>query len=84
MCSLPRCDPSKANIVVGTKDAPEVTAYEESFNVSPSKIVVNVLQDDIIKYANFHFSIAICSKISSLQRPLPSRILRLNDRANKM
>ena len=65
------------------KDAPEVTGYGEPFDVTPSKMVVNVLQDDDIKYANFHFSITICSEISSFQ-PLPSRILHLIDGALKM
>ena len=49
-----------------TWDAPEVTLYKEHFEVTPSKITVDVLQDDIIKYVCF-------------QRPLLSLILYLKD-----
>ena len=45
-------------LINNTKDASEVTGYGEPFEVTP-KIFVNVgllqVQDDIIKYANFHF-----------------------------
>ena len=58
-------------------DAPEVTGYKEPFGVTMLKMTVNILQDDVIKCANFHFSITLCSDINSFQRPSPSLILRL-------
>ena len=64
-------------------DAPEVTGYREPFGVTPSKMTVNVLQDDVIKYTNFYFCITIYSVINSFQRPLPSRILRVKGEALK-
>ena len=61
-----------------TWDAPEVIEYEEPFEDTPSKMAVNILQDDAIEYANFHFRFTISSEINSHQRPpLTSRILRL-------
>ena len=42
-----------------TWDAPEVTGYEEPFDVIPSKMTVNVLQDDVIEYPNSHFGFTI-------------------------
>ena len=53
------------------KDAPEVTGHGEPFDLIPSKMTVNVLRDDVIKYTNFHFSITICSEISSFQNHYP-------------
>ena len=42
-----------------TRDAPEVTGCEEPFEVTPSKMTVNILQDDVIEYTNFHFYITV-------------------------
>ena len=42
-------------IIITMWDAPEVTGYEEPLLVTPSKMTVNVLQDDVIERANFHF-----------------------------
>ena len=41
--------------VENAKDAPEVTRYREPFEVTPSKMVVKVLQDNVIKYAELSF-----------------------------
>ena len=62
-------------------DASEVTGYEEPFEVTSSKMTVNVLQDNAIEYAHFIFCFCftICSEINSFQRPLQSPILRLKD-----
>ena len=65
-------------------DAPEVTRYGEAFGVTLSKMTVNVLQDDIIKYSKFCFCITICFVINSFQRPLFSHILSLKGGALKM
>ena len=64
---------------LATWDAPDVTGYEEPFQVTPSELTVNILQDDAIEYTNFHFYITICSKIKSFQRPLPFPILPLKN-----
>ena len=61
------------------QDAPEVTGYEEPFEVTPLKMTVNVLQDVAIKCLNFHFCCTICSEINSFQRQLLSLTLRLKD-----
>ena len=68
----------------GTKDASEVTGYGELLEVTPSKMIANVLQDDVVKDANVHVSIVICSETSGFQKPLLSCILRLTDGALKM
>ena len=39
--------------LINTNDAPEVTGYGEPFQVTPWKVIMKVLQDDIIKHANF-------------------------------
>ena len=67
-----------------TKDAPEVTGYGEPYDVTPSKMVVNVLQDGGIQYTNFQFFITIRSEISSFQIPLSSRILHSYDCLNSL
>lgn len=41
-------------------------------HISPE---LNILPDNIIKYANFNFCIIICSKLNSFQRALPSHII---------
>ena len=41
--------------LIDKQDAAEVTGYGEPFGVSLLKITVRILQDDVIKYANFHF-----------------------------
>ena len=66
-----------------TLGAPEVTGYGEPFGVTSSKMTANILQDDVMKYANVHFSITVCSEINSFQKPLLSRILRLAGGAPK-
>ena len=50
------------------------------YTVTQSKMVVNMLQDDIGKHAHFQFS---DSEINSFQRPPPFRILRLKSGALK-
>ena len=48
----------------GTWDAPEVSGYGEAFGVSPSKMTVNVPQDNVMKYADLHFGITLCYEIN--------------------
>ena len=43
-------------------DAPEVPGYGEPLGVTPTKMTLNVPQDDVIKYANFHFCRTVCSR----------------------
>ena len=60
-----------------TWDAPEVAGYGKTLGVIPSKLTVNVLKDDVMKYGNFQVCITVCSEINSFERLLPSLILRL-------
>ena len=48
-------------------DAPEVPGYGESLGVTPTKMTLNVPQDDVIKYTNFHLCITTCSVITAFK-----------------
>ena len=51
---------------------------EEPFGDTSSKITVNVLQDEVIEYGNFHCCLTIRSEMKSFQGLLFSLTMRLS------